>query len=88
MGAVLAHSRSKKRTRLKISEQCLERFNRNKTDFCAFVDLLLCMRLGYTITRQIAKAVKTVDRSRLFSAKEDKVGFISGKGHGVGVLGC
>ena len=34
------------------------------------------------------KAVKTVDRSRLFSAKEDKVGSISRKGHGIGVLGC
>jgi len=39
-----------KRTRLKISEQCLERFNKNKTDFC--VDLLLWMRLGFTITHQ------------------------------------
>jgi hypothetical protein len=29
-----------------------------------------------------------VDRSRLFSAKEDKVGSISRKGHGIGVLGC
>ena len=34
------------------------------------------------------KAVKTVDRSRLFSAKEDKVGSISRKGHDIGVLGC
>jgi len=32
IGAVLAHSRSK-RTRMKISEQCLERFNKKKTDF-------------------------------------------------------
>jgi hypothetical protein len=39
-----------KRTRLKISEQCLERFNKNKTDFC--VDLLLWMRLLFTITHQ------------------------------------
>jgi hypothetical protein len=29
-----------------------------------------------------------VNRGRLFSAKEDKVGFISRKGHGICVLGC
>jgi len=39
-----------KRTHMKISEQCLERFNRNKTDFC--IDLLPWMRLGFTITHQ------------------------------------
>jgi hypothetical protein len=39
-----------KRTRMKISELCLERFNKNKTDFCT--DLLLWMRLGFTITHQ------------------------------------
>jgi hypothetical protein len=32
MGAALAHSRTK-HTRMKISEQCLEHFNKNKTDF-------------------------------------------------------
>ena len=32
-------------------------------------------------------AVKTVDGSRLFSAKEDKVGSINRKVHGIGVLG-
>ena len=32
MGAMLDHSRSKS-TRMKISEQCLERFNKNKPDF-------------------------------------------------------
>jgi len=32
----------------------------------------------------IQTAVKTVDRSRLFSAKEDKVSFISKKDHGIG----
>ena len=36
----------------------------------------------------VPTAVKTVDRSRLFSAKEDKVGSISRKAHGIGVLGC
>jgi hypothetical protein len=29
-----------------------------------------------------------MDRSWLFSAKEDKVGSISRKGHGISVLGC
>jgi len=39
MGAARAHSRSK-RTRMKISEQCLERFNKNKTDFMRrFIDM-------------------------------------------------
>jgi hypothetical protein len=37
---------------------------------------------------KIQTAVKTVGRSRLFSAKEDEVGSISRKGHGNGVLGC
>jgi hypothetical protein len=50
------------------------------------VDLLLWMRLGFTITHQNPTAVKTVDRSWLFSAKEGKVGSISRKGHGIGVL--
>jgi hypothetical protein len=30
----------------------------------------------------------TVEISRLFSAKEDKVGSINKKCHGIGVLGC
>jgi hypothetical protein len=38
--------------------------------------------------RRIKTIMKTVDRSRLSSAKEDKVGSISRKGHGIGVLGC
>jgi hypothetical protein len=37
-----------KHTCMKISEQCLERFNKNKTDFV----FLLWMRLGFTITHQ------------------------------------
>ena len=71
-----------KRTRMKICEQCLERFNENKTDFVRrFVTMDETWIHHYT-------AVKTVDRSRLFSAKEDKVGSISRKGHGIGVLVC
>jgi len=72
-----------KRTRMKISEQCLERFNKNKTDFVRrFITMDSPLHPG------IQTAVKRVDRSRLFSAKEDKVGSISRKGHGIGVLGC
>jgi len=32
MGGALAHT-FQKRTRMKISKQCLERFNKNKTDY-------------------------------------------------------
>jgi len=39
-----------KRTRMKISEQCLERFNKIKLILC--VDLLLWMRPGFTITHR------------------------------------
>jgi hypothetical protein len=39
-----------KRARIKFSEQCLKCCNKNKTDFC--VDLLLWIRLGFTITHQ------------------------------------
>jgi len=39
-----------KRTRMKISEQCLEHFNKNKTDFVH--RFILWMRLGFTITHQ------------------------------------
>jgi len=71
-----------KRTSMKISEQCLERFNKNKTDFVRrFITIYETWIHHYT-------AVKTVDRSRLFSAKEDKVASISRKVHGIGVLGC
>jgi histone-lysine N-methyltransferase SETMAR len=38
-----------KNKRMKISEQCLERFNKNKTYFFC-VDLLLWMGVGFTIT--------------------------------------
>jgi hypothetical protein len=64
-------------TSMKISAHCLESFNKNKTDFvCQF------------ITMDGTSAIKTVDRSQLCSAKQKKVGSISRKGHGIGVLGC
>jgi len=75
-----------KRTRMKISEQWLECFNKNKTGFVhQFITMGETWIHHYT---RIQTTVKTVDRSRLFSAKEDKVGSISRKGHGIGVLGC
>jgi len=43
-----------KRTRMKTSEQCWERFNKNKTDFS--IDLLLWMGFGFTITHQNPKS--------------------------------
>ena len=76
-----------KRSRMKISEECLERFNNNKTDFMRRFITMAETWIHHLHTR-IQTAVKTVDRSRLFSAKEDKVGSISRKGHGIGVLGC
>jgi histone-lysine N-methyltransferase SETMAR len=39
-----------KHTHMKISEQCLEHFNKNKLVLC--IGLLLWMRLGFTITHQ------------------------------------
>jgi hypothetical protein len=44
-----------KRTHMKISEQCLERFNKIRLILCG-VDLLLWMRLGFTITHQNPKS--------------------------------
>jgi hypothetical protein len=72
---------------MKISEQCLERFNKNKTDFCASI-YYYGQDSDLPLHTRIQTAVKTVDRSQLFSAKEDKVGSISRKGHVIGVLGC
>jgi hypothetical protein len=63
-----------KRTRMKIFEQCLERFNENKIDFGWDLDSPLHTRI------QIA--VKRVD-----CTKEDKVGSISRKCHVICVLG-
>jgi histone-lysine N-methyltransferase SETMAR len=75
-----------KHTRMKISEQCLERFNKNKTEFVhRFITMDGTWIHHYTAE---SNSSKTVDRSRVFRAKEDKVGSISRKGHGIGVLGC
>jgi len=75
-----------KRTRVKIFEQCLDRFNKNKTDF---LHLFITMdETDSPLHTRIQTAIKTADRSRLFSAKEDKAGSIRRKGHGIGILGC
>jgi hypothetical protein len=66
----------------------LECFNKNKTDFVPASIYDYGWDLDSPLQTRIQTAVKTVDRSRLFSAKEDKVGSISRKGHGIGVLEC
>jgi histone-lysine N-methyltransferase SETMAR len=76
-------SADQKRTCMKISEQSLKRFNKNETDF-----VRRFITMDSPLNPIIQTAVKTVERSRLLSAKEDKVGSISRKGHGIGVLGC
>ena len=50
--------------------------------------MLVLLASASVITVTMLAAVKTVDRSQLFSAKEDKIGSISRKGHGIGILGC
>jgi histone-lysine N-methyltransferase SETMAR len=72
-----------KRTCMKISEQCLVRFNKNKTDF-----VLQFITMDSPFHTKIQTAIKTVDSSQLFSVKKHEVGSISRKGHGIGVLGC
>jgi transposase len=72
---------------MKISEQCLERFNKNEPDF---VHRFITMDETWVhhYTPESKQQSKTVDRSWLFSAKEDKVGSISRTGHDISVLGC
>jgi hypothetical protein len=73
-----------KRTHTEISEQCLERSDKNKTDFAR----RRFITMDGTWIDHYTPAVKTADRSWLFDAKEDKVDYISRKGHGIGVSGC
>jgi len=76
-----------KRTRMKISEQCLECFNKDKTDFVRrFITMDETWIHHYTPeSKQQSKEWKEAVCS---APKEDKVGSISRKGHGIGVLGC
>ena len=76
----------KKCTCMKISEQCLERFNKNKTDF---VRRFITMDEAwiYHYTPESKEHSKEWTEAGLFSAKEDKVSSIGRKGHDIGVLG-
>jgi histone-lysine N-methyltransferase SETMAR len=62
-----------KRTRLKNSEQCLERFNKNKTDFC--VDLLQWMRLRFTITHQNPNSCQNSEQKSVVQRQRKQVRF-------------
>jgi histone-lysine N-methyltransferase SETMAR len=68
-----------KRTRMKISEQCLECFNKNKTDF-----MRRCITMDETWIQHYTSESK--QQSKKWT--EAKFGSISRKGHGIGVLGC
>jgi histone-lysine N-methyltransferase SETMAR len=74
-----------KRNRKKISEQCLERFNKNKTDFVhQFITMDETWIHHYTTeSKQQSKQWTEAGCSAL-----KKVGSISRKGHDIGVLGC
>jgi histone-lysine N-methyltransferase SETMAR len=74
-------------TCMNISVQCLQHFNKNKTDFVhhRFITVDETWIHHYTPeSKQQSKA----GRSRLFSAKEENVSSISRIVHGTGVLGC
>jgi len=74
-----------KRNRKKISEQCLECFNKNKTDFVRrFITMDETWIHHYTPESKEQSKQWT---EAGYSAPK-KVGSISRKGHGIGVLGC
>jgi histone-lysine N-methyltransferase SETMAR len=75
-----------KRTRMKISEQYLEHFNKNKFDFVHHFITMDETWIHHYTPESIQQS--KLDKSELISAKEDKVGSISRKVHGIGVLGC
>ena len=68
MGAALLIA-EQKRTRMKISEQCLECFNKNKTDFFASI-YYYGWDLNSPLHTRNQTAVKTVDRSRFSAPKK------------------
>jgi histone-lysine N-methyltransferase SETMAR len=73
--------------RMKISEQCLGHFNKNKTDLMRrFITMDETWIHHYT--PESKQQSKQWTKAGLFSAKEGKVGSISRKGHGIGVLEC
>ena len=71
-----------KHTHVKISEQCMERFNKNKTDFVHRV-----ITIDETWIHHYTPESKQQSK-QWTEAKADKVGSISRKGCGIGVLGC
>jgi histone-lysine N-methyltransferase SETMAR len=77
----------KKRTRMKISEQCLERFNKNKTDF-VHQFIIMDETWIHHYTPESKQQSEQWTEASCSASKKDKVGSISRKGHGIGVLGC
>jgi hypothetical protein len=71
-----------KRTRMKIFEECLERFNKNKIDFVRRLITMDKIRIHHYTPESKQQSKQWTE------AKEDKVGSISREGHGIGVLGC
>jgi histone-lysine N-methyltransferase SETMAR len=76
-----------KRTCMTISEQCLKRFNKNKTDF-VYRFITMDETWIHHYTRESMQQSKEWKEAVCSAPKEDKVGSISRKGHGIGVLGC
>jgi hypothetical protein len=74
-------------TSMKISEQCLQHFNRNKTDY---VHQFIAMNETWIhhYTPELKQQSKQWPEADCSAPKKDKVGSISRKGHGIGVLGC
>jgi len=75
-----------KRTRMKISEQCLEHFNKNKTDF-----VHRCITMDETSIHHYTPESKQQSKQWTeagCSAPKKTRPVPSRKGHGIGVLGC
>ena len=62
-----------KRTRMKISEECLERLKKLKLNL--WVDLLLWMRLGFTITHQNPNSSKNSGKKPVVQRQRRQVRF-------------
>jgi len=73
-----------KRTRMKVSERCLERFNKNKTDFVR----RRFITMDETWLYHYIPESKHQSKQWTEAGCSDKVGSISRKGHGIDVLGC
>jgi transposase len=70
-----------------LSEQCLERFNKNKTDFVRrFITMDETWIHHYTPKSK--QQLKQWTEAGCSAPKKTKFGSISRKGHGISVLGC